>query len=711
MDSNFFPQISRLDSEFQINEFDNLLNALEPEEDSALNTSMQNSPEGQNSNREGDSGPNASLNMTQNNENNNNHNNNHKSLTCLELPKSANQKTLNMDDSMELIDNIEQNLANDFRRLDSSGHKNDDNTQNNNTQNIHPHNINEIGHQVSVKLMAHNERTSGVKSIYNELIKEIDELGVDKMGLDSNSNSMNGSVYIASQVPKIESNREVTMPVPSFSNASRPIKLESTYQNNHNNSNNANNNWLPNPDCQYTVKERTQYIVEAIPKNPNNTNSDNASNIPPFAQYKYTVEKPARVFNSNNFPDPNNMTNFARKPEYFHQAKSKSTEFLNLPAAAGPNHNYNNYAHQPYITNDMNVVGSKLSKSGPIRPWKTTQHTPRVVTPYGRSRPGSPSRITPNLINYEKPNMNLSSSMHGSNNSVNSMGFPGGHATSVSMQFNADGTLRTSPMTGKQQQIRVKKEAKNVNNSTKDKEDRPFRCQQPSKKDPTKQCTSAFKRADELKRHMKIHNPNKPYKCQYCPMTFSRTDHLTTHTRTHTKEKPYPCQYDGCDKRFARSDERLRHHAVHENRKKKEAMKIKEEQIKKENQARASAINQKSILWNNPMNPVPTITANGQYNMTTSMMNVPNSTGTGRLTPNYPISLPNSLTNSMNITYPPTPAGNLNSQSPMNSGYVTPNNVPVFGTPYNHSRRSPINQQNSSSLSYENSPQINYNCN
>ena len=144
-------------------------------------------------------------------------------------------------------------------------------------------------------------------------------------------------------------------------------------------------------------------------------------------------------------------------------------------------------------------------------------------------------------------------------------------------------------------------------------------------------------------------------------------------------------------------------------------MKIKEEQIKKENQARTNAITQKSLLWNNPMNPIPTITANGQYNMTTSMMNVPNSTGAGRLTPNYPISLPNSLTNSMNITYPPTPAGNLNSQSPMNSGYVTPNNVPVFGTPHNysqnHSRRSPINQQNSSSLSYENSPQINYNCN
>ena len=52
--------------------------------------------------------------------------------------------------------------------------------------------------------MAHNGRTSGVKSIY-ELIKENDERGVDKMGLNSNSNSTNGSVYIVSQVPKTES--------------------------------------------------------------------------------------------------------------------------------------------------------------------------------------------------------------------------------------------------------------------------------------------------------------------------------------------------------------------------------------------------------------------------------------------------------------------------------------------------------------------------
>eukprot|EP00127_Corallochytrium_limacisporum_P006242 Clim_evm1s223 gene=Clim_evmTU1s223 len=108
---------------------------------------------------------------------------------------------------------------------------------------------------------------------------------------------------------------------------------------------------------------------------------------------------------------------------------------------------------------------------------------------------------------------------------------------------------------------------------------KPFMC-------PALSCSSAFARADELIRHHRKHSNERPFKCQHCPRAFSRSDHLSSHTRMHTGEKPYLCQYADCGKRFARPDERKRHHGIH---KKRGSLLISEVQQQKEQQAAAAA--------------------------------------------------------------------------------------------------------------------------
>lgn len=46
-------------------------------------------------------------------------------------------------------------------------------------------------------------------------------------------------------------------------------------------------------------------------------------------------------------------------------------------------------------------------------------------------------------------------------------------------------------------------------------------------------CEWRFARSDELTRHYRKHTGSKPFSCKYCDRTFSRSDHLALHLKRH----------------------------------------------------------------------------------------------------------------------------------------------------------------------------------
>ena len=238
------------------------------------------------------------------------------------------------------------------------------------------------------------------------------------------------------------------------------------------------------------------------------------------SSYGYSIHDPYHFYSTDFF---RGYSGKQFQPQPYQQQSHPSTLIYNL--ASHHQHQLNNHGVNPFPTPPHSPWTHSMAPNA-LPPSSSTSH-PLSTSSYSIIASSDMSTKIPNnslMVRHSSTSRISSSSsssslasLSSSTNNLSSTNNPS--STKPSAAIHTSNNVAPVPILRGRRMLRETSEKGRI-----------FQCEMEG-------CEKAFKRAEHVKRHMRVHTGERPFVCPHpgCNKYFSRSDNLTQHIRIHTK--------------------------------------------------------------------------------------------------------------------------------------------------------------------------------